>query len=96
MILYRLRNTREGRKREELPAGTLTFEGGQLVLDVPDRKLAQRILALFGETYRVRAVRGSPETFFAHTWIDLPPGSEQHFDEGLRRLVRLELDYVEG
>lgn len=96
MIVYRLRNTKTGRKRDEFPAGTLDFADGQLHLDIPDRALARRIQGLFSETYQVRVVRGSCETFLAHAWVDLEPGSEQHFDEGLRRMVRLDLDVEEG
>jgi hypothetical protein len=96
MILYRLRTTREGRKREEFPAGTLTFEDGKTVVDVYDKVLRAKIQQLFAEQYRVRVVRGTPDTYLAHAWITLEPGSEQHFDEGLRRLVHLELDVAES
>jgi len=91
IVLYRLRTTKEGRKREEFPAGSLDFQEGKLVLEVPDRTLAKNITRLFEETYQVRVVRGSAETFLGHAWQNLEPGSEQHFDEGLRRLVRLNL-----
>ena len=95
MILYRLRNTKEGRKREEFPVGTLFFSDGQVRAEVSDRSLQKRIQQLFSESFRVRVVRGSPDTFLAHAWVTLEPGSEQHFDEGLRRLVHLELDGVD-
>jgi hypothetical protein len=91
MILYRLRSTREGRKRDEFPSGSVEFVDGQVRLDVPDRNLARSIQALLQETFRVREVRGTPETFLGHAWIELSPGSEQHFDEALRHLVRLNL-----
>lgn len=90
-VVYRLRSTREGRKREEFPAGTLDWGEGGLHLDIPDRTLSRSIKSLFGEVFRVRAVRGGPETFLGHSWLQLEPGSEQHFDEALRRLVRLNL-----
>lgn len=96
MILYRLRTTREGRKREEFPAGTLTYRDGQTVVDVPDKVLSKKIQQLFAESYSVRVVRGTAETYLAHAWVTLEPGSEQHFDEGLRRLVHLELDVTDG
>ena len=96
MILYRLRNTREGRKRDEFPSGTIAFENGQLLLDVPDRNLARSIVKLFEESFRVREVRGSTDTFLGHCWVMLQPGGEQHYDEGLRQLVRLNLVVVEG
>lgn len=91
IVLYRLRTTKEGRKREEFPAGSLDFQDGKLLLEVPDRALAKSITRLFDEAYQVRVVRGSTETFLSHAWKTLEPGSEQHFDEGLRRLVRLNL-----
>jgi len=91
MILYRLRSTREGRKRDEFPSGTIDFVEGQVQLDVPDKELARAIHKLLQESFRVRAVRGSTETFLGHAWITLEPGSEQHFDEALRHLVRLNL-----
>lgn len=91
MILYRLRSTREGRKRDEFPSGSIHFREGRLELDVPDRNLARSILKHMGESYRVREVRGSPETFLGHAWITLFPGTEQHFDEAVRQLVRLNL-----
>lgn len=95
MILYRLRNTKEGRKREEFPVGTVSFREGQTCIEVSDRALSKRIGQLFAETFRVRVVRGTPETFLSHAWLSLEPGTEQHFDEGLRRLVHLELDVVD-
>ncbi|MBX3169620.1 MAG: hypothetical protein KF760_19615 [Candidatus Eremiobacteraeota bacterium] len=91
MILYRLRNTREGRKRDEFASGEIHYQNGSVHLDVPDRSLAKSVQKHFLESFRVRAVRGSLETFLGHAWIDLLPGSEQHFDEGLRQLVRLNL-----
>ncbi|MBT9586317.1 hypothetical protein IV102_23445 [bacterium] len=96
MILYRLRSTREGRKRDEFPSGSITFEEGQVRLDVPDRNLAKSIVALFQENFRVREMRGSLDTFLGHAWVVLRPGSEQHYDEGLRHLVRLNLVAEEG
>ncbi|MBS2034939.1 hypothetical protein JST97_08120 [bacterium] len=96
MILYRLRSTREGRKRDEFPSGEIHYENGSVILDVPDRALAKSIQKHFQESFRVRAVRGSLETFLGHTWIDLHPGSEQHFDEGLRQLVHLNLIVEDG
>ncbi len=91
MILYRLRTTREGRKRDEFPSGHIFFEEGQVRLDVPDRPLAKSIRTHMLESFRVRAVRGSTDTFLSHTWVTLEPGSEQHFDEAIRQLVRLNL-----
>lgn len=91
MILYRLRSTREGRKRDEFPSGEIFYEAGGMRLDVPDRNLAKSIQKHFQESFRVRAVRGTLDTFLGHAWIELEPGSEQHFDEGLRQLVRLNL-----
>ena len=91
MILYRLRVTREGRKRDEFPSGSIFFEAGQLRLDVPDRQLARSIQNLFQEPFQVRSVRGSTDTFLSHSWVTLQPGSEQHFDEAVRQLVRLNL-----
>ncbi len=91
MILYRVRNTREGRKRDEFPVGTLNFRDGKLVLEVPDRGLASRIERLFQEPFRVRVVRGSTDTFLSHAWIEIEPGDERHYDEGLRRLIQLDL-----
>lgn len=91
MILYRLRNTRSGRRRDEFPAGSLDFVDGRLALEVHDKALSKKLSALFAETYRVRRVCGSPETFLGHTWVDLQPGSEQHYHEGLRRLIHLDL-----
>jgi len=91
MILYRLRSTREGRKRDEFPSGEIFFDENGLRLDVPDRTLSKSISKHFQENFRVRAVRGTTETFLSHAWISLEPGSEQHFDEGLRQLVRLNL-----
>ena len=91
MILYRLRNTREGRKRDEFASGEVHYENGSVRLEVPDRNLAKSIQKHFQECFRVRAVRGSLETFLSHAWIELQPGTEQHFDEGLRQLVRLNL-----
>jgi len=63
---------------------------------VPDRSLAKSIQKHFQESFRVRAVRGSLETFLGHAWVDLLPGTEQHFDEGLRQLVRLNLVTEDG
>ena len=91
MILYRLRSTREGRKRDEFPSGEIFFDENGLRLDMPDRNLAKTIHKHFQECFRVRAVRGTLETFLGHAWISLEPGSEQHFDEGLRQLVHLNL-----
>lgn len=91
MIIYRLRNTREGRKRDEFPSGEIHFADGAVRVDVPDRNLARSLQKHFQETFRVRAVRGSLETFLGHSWVELQPGSEQHFDEGLRQLVHLNL-----
>lgn len=91
MILYRLRNTREGRKRDEFPSGSIRYTEGRLELDVPDKTLARSILKHMGENFRVREVRGSPETFLSHAWITLHPGTEQHYDEAVRQLVRLNL-----
>jgi hypothetical protein len=96
VILYRLRNTREGRKRDEFASGEIHYADGSVQLDVPDRNLARSIQKHFQESFRVRAVRGSLETFLSHTWIDLLPGTEQHFDEGLRQLVRLNLIVEDG
>ena len=90
-VLYPMRSTREGRKVGEFPVGSVVFRDGQVLVDVPDRKLQSRLEALFGETYRVRRVQGGWETALAHSWEELPPGSERHFDEGLRRLLRLDL-----
>jgi hypothetical protein len=91
MILYRLRNTKEGRRREEFPVGTLDFREGQVIVEVSDRQLSKQVKALFGETFRVREARGQVDTYLGHAWVDLVPGNERHFDEGLRRLVRLSL-----
>ncbi len=96
MILYRLRNTREGRKRDEFASGEIHYENGSVQVDVPDRSLAKSIQKHFQESFRVRAVRGSLETFLGHAWVDLLPGTEQHFDEGLRQLVRLNLVTEDG
>ena len=96
MIVYRVRNTKEGRKRDEFPAGTLEFREGQLLLEVPDRALASRIQKLFQEPFRVRVVRGSTDTYLAHSWTQLEPGDERHFDEGLRRLIQLNLTVEES
>lgn len=96
MIVYRLRNTKEGRKRDEFPSGELHYQNGSVQLDVPDRTLAKSIQKHFQESFRVRAVRGSLETFLGHAWVDLHPGTEQHFDEGLRQLVRLNLVAEDG
>lgn len=96
MILYRLRSTREGRKRDEFPSGEIHYENGSVRVDVPDRNLAKSVQKHFQESFRVRAVRGSLDTFLGHAWVDLHPGSEQHFDEGLRQLVHLNLIAEDG
>ena len=78
MILYRLRSTREGRKRDEFPSGEIFYEAGGMRLDVPDRNLAKSIQKHFQESFRVRAVRGTPDTFLGHAWIELEPVSYTH------------------
>lgn len=91
MILYRLRTTREGRKRDEFPSGEIYYKDGAIHLEVADRNLAKTIQSHFQQCFKVRAVRGSQETFLGHTWLELSPGSEHHFDEGIRQLVHLNL-----
>ena len=91
VAIYPMRQTKEGRKQGEFPVGSLELVEGQVVVDIPDRRLASQVRDLFCNVFRVRRMLGGMETAMAHTWEDLLPGGERHFDEGVRRLLRLDL-----
>ena len=90
-VLLPLRNSKEGRKRGEFPLGTVSYREPQIEMEVPDRRTCARLREHFSQTYRVRIFRGAEENVMAHGFEELAPGSERHFDEGLRRLPRLDL-----
>ena len=90
-LLYPLRSLKEGRKQGEFHLGTCTFENGQLVLDVPDKKMTARLRQHFSSPLRVRVFDGQGEVVMAHRFQELAPGTQEHFEEGLRRLLRVDI-----
>jgi len=91
VVLYPVRYTKEGRRLGEFPVGTVVLAEGQIVVDVPDKKIRAKVEELFGQPFKVRVPRGNVETVLGHSWQELSPGHPLHFQEGLRRLLRLDL-----
>lgn len=90
-LLYPMRNTKEGRKPGEFHVGTCTFQNGRVALDVPDKKMSIRLQQHFALPLRVRFFDGVADNVMAHGFEELAPGTPEHFEEGLRRLLRLDL-----
>lgn len=91
MVLYPVKYTKEGRRHGEFPVGTVMLAGGQIVVDVPDKKLRAKVEELFAQPFKVRVSLGNVETVLGHSWREVAPGHPLHFQEGLRRLLRLDL-----
>jgi hypothetical protein len=90
-LLYPVRSGKEGRKQGEFHLGTCRFENGQLELDVPDKKMAARLRQHFGTSFRVRVFGGEGDNVMAHRFEELAPGTREHFQEGLRCLLRVDV-----
>ncbi len=91
MVLYPVKYTKEGRRLGEFPVGTVDLTDGRIVVDVPDKKIRGKVEELFGQPFKIRVPRGSAETVLGHSWQEVGPGHPQHFQEGLRRLLRVDL-----
>lgn len=90
MILYPLRDTRDGRQPGEFPVGTVSWNAAEgIVLEVPDRELFATLHRHFSRPLQARRAQGSPTSVLTHDWVDLAPGTEGHFREALARLHRL-------
>lgn len=97
MILYPLRTTREGRQPGEFPVGTVTWTAAEgVVLECPDRELFATLHRHFSRPLQARRALGSPASVLTHEWVELAPGTEQHFREALARLHRLGVVAREG
>lgn len=67
--------------------GTVEWDAENgVVLDVPDRELFRALHGHFSRPLLARRARGSPASVLAHEWVELPPGTEDHFREALARL----------
>lgn len=89
-VILPVRSTKEGRKRGEFPVGTVHFADSLVHFEVPDRRICERLRKHFSQDFRVRVFRGSGDNIMAHGFESLPAGNERHFDEALRRLLRLD------
>lgn len=90
MILYPLRVTRDGRQAGEFPVGTVTWSAAEgVVLECPDRELFATLHRHFSRPLHARRAQGSPTSVLTHDWVELPPGTEEHYREAVSRLHRL-------
>ncbi|HXE73692.1 MAG TPA: hypothetical protein VNO81_13605 [Candidatus Nitrosotenuis sp.] len=91
MLLYPLRATREGRRAGEFPLATVQWTPQGVVLECPDHQLAERLRQVFFRPLKARVARVAAGEVQGHRWVELPPGTEEHFREALLRLHRLDL-----
>ena len=89
-VVFPLRASKEGRKRGEYPLGTVEFSLPDILFDIPDRKVLARLRKHFSQNYKIPVFAGT-EGVMAHRFEELEPADEGHFEEGLRRLVRLDM-----
>lgn len=90
MILYPLRPTRDGRQAGEFPVGTLAWSAAEgVVLECPDRELFAALHRHFSRPLPARRAHGTPASAMFHGWVELAPGTEEHFREAVARLHRL-------
>ncbi len=84
-------NSKEGRKFSEFHLGTLRFveATGEVEIDIPDPKKDKAVRAHFGRAFGVRYFSGSGDQILTHRRAVLEPGTMEHFEEAVRRLLDL-------
>lgn len=95
-VVYPLVNGREGRKKGEFPVGTIEVEEGAVKLECPDYAIHRRLENLFCSSLRVRRPLGGPDGALTYGWIELEPGSDEHFSEAAARLHQLGFEAEEA
>jgi len=90
MILYPLKKSSKGRERGEFPLGQVDWDG-DLVLEVRDRSLRDKLKSYFQEPIWVPVPLGDEDQIMGHTWECLEPGGEEHFFEAVKRLHQMDM-----
>ena len=90
LVVFPLRSGKEGRKRGEYALGTMENGPSDIAFDIPNRNTLSRLRKHFSETYKIRVFAGA-EGLMAHRFEELAPATEGHFEEGLRRLVHIDM-----
>jgi hypothetical protein len=93
LLILPVLNSKEGRKFSEFHLGTLRFlaESGEVHFDIPDRQKDRAVRAHFARTFGVRYFSGSGDQILSHRRAVLEPGTAEHFEEAVRRLLDLGL-----
>lgn len=90
LLLYPLREVAGEVVPGEFPVGAVAYSAGEgVVVDCPDRELAQRLHELFFKPLQVRVCRDAGRSVLAHAWEELSPGTPEHYQEALYRLRQL-------